>query len=155
MPLAVHCSYILFSVRFRTDSSSVRKKILKNFRTFSEPIPVRFGIFGMDLLITFPNRFQFGSEKWYLHLSKKIPNWFQFSLEQILICEQKNIIWPHFPFLTIFHNFWPISLYLFNIFLWSPSSTVLCISIVWKSIILFENIQYVYISSLLLMYNMW
>ena len=70
---AMHCSYILFSVRFRTDSSSVRKKILKNLRTFSEPIPVRFGIFGMDFLITFPNRFQFGSEKLYLHLSKKFP----------------------------------------------------------------------------------
>ena len=48
---------------FQTDSSSVRKKILKNLRTFSEPILVRFGIFGKDFLITFPNRFQFGLEK--------------------------------------------------------------------------------------------
>ena len=39
----VQCSYILFSVRFRTDSSSVRKKIFNISIKFSEPNPVRFG----------------------------------------------------------------------------------------------------------------
>ena len=144
---ALHCRYILFSVRFRTDSSSVRKKILKYLRTFSEPIPVRFGIFGMDLLITFLNRFQFGSEKWYLNLSKKIPNWFQFSLEQI--CEQKALF---DPILTIFDNISQFLTYIFISFKHFSMNTKLIISIIWKSIILFENILYDYISSLLLMY---
>ena len=123
--ICMQCSYILFSVRFRTDSSSVRKKILKNLRTFSEPIPVRFGIFGMDF-------FQNFSEPIPVRFGKMILTFEQKISKQILLCEQKNIIWPHFLFLTIFHNFWHLSLYLFNIFLWSPSSIVLSISIVWK-----------------------
>ena len=40
---AVHCCYILFSVHFRTDSNSVRKKILQNSIKFSEPNWIRFG----------------------------------------------------------------------------------------------------------------
>ena len=71
---APHCSYILFNVRFRTDSSSVRKKILETFHKIfrtesssvrkkncnifaynnSEPNPVRFGIFSHNFS-KFPN----------------------------------------------------------------------------------------------------
>ena len=73
-PFLSQCSYILFSVRFRTDSSSVRKKILETFHKIfrtesssvrkknckilafknSEPNPVRFGIFSHNLS-KFPN----------------------------------------------------------------------------------------------------
>ena len=64
------CSYILFSVHFRTDSSSVRKLILKILITFSEPIPVRFGIFGMDFFDNFSVR----SGKIILTFEQKISN---------------------------------------------------------------------------------
>ena len=104
----VPCSYILFSVRFRTDSSSVRKKILIILILFSEPIPVRFGIFGMDFLTTFPNRFQFGLEKIFeIVIPFSEPN----SIEQKLWhftkqkfrsvqCMLRFRIWPNINILT-------------------------------------------------------
>ena len=57
--LQLHFIQCPFPNRFQFGS----EKNPKYLRTFSEPIPVRFGIFGMDFLITFPNRFQFGLEK--------------------------------------------------------------------------------------------
>ena len=93
---------------FRTDSSSVRHFWYGFFDNFSEPIPIRFGIFGMDLLITFPNRFQFGSEKWYLHLSKKFPNKY-FYVSKKTLFDHIFCFWQYF---TIFD----IYLYIFSTF---------------------------------------
>ena len=61
---ALQCSAATFYSVSVSEPIPVRfgKRSLRFWYFFSEPIPVRFGIFGMDFLITFPNRFQFGSE---------------------------------------------------------------------------------------------
>ena len=61
---SMQCSYILNSVRFRTDSNSVWKKIFKSSIKFSEPNWIRFGNKKTYLSPEkIPNRIQFGLEK--------------------------------------------------------------------------------------------
>ena len=107
----MQCSYILNSVRFRTDSNSVRKTNLKKFnkifrteldsvrkqktifkpRKNSEPNPIWFGkivaIFKRKKIL---NRILFGSEKFAVHILEKMTHLLICSSAHLFICSSDH-----------------------------------------------------------------